>query len=439
MGLLLQLLPVLAVFLFGAPAPGLAVPMAPQHHPSHPGHNAFPMPPFPRDNAIPMPPAQRYPVPVPTRHNAIPMPPSPRDNVPVPTRHNAIPMPPSPRDNVPAPTRHNAIPMPAPPTPSPADVEIAVEFLRAVWKLLLRASEAQRHHPRSTELASPVPVPPSPGAAPSAMSDDDLAAKFIVMVWKFIWRSNQDRFHNAEDGSPPPPPILDMSSLKPLSAHRSPGAAPDSSDDNDSLAEAVKLVWEYMWRGEMQARQRQALQSHTSPFKPPIAPCNPIPVPNSSKPAPLLHPAPLTPAAPQEIFNKDAAAEVTSLLREWSDWKAHARLQAHNTEVLAELRQALQQLLNFPKKAIVAEVLQRIRGKVDANLDKVVVGVDDALRDLSRQLRDTRHRQEPAARSRAKRNFTNARDVDIALVIGLMFMSIVIVIIGNLDPVTQTY
>lgn len=375
MGLLLQLLPVVAVFLFGAPAPGLAVPMAPLHDLSHLGHNA--------------------------------------------------------------------ISVPAHPNPIPEGVESILEFLLVAWKVFIRVLETHRRHPRSTELASPVPDPPSPGAAPQDMSDDDLAAKVIVMVWEFIWRSNQDKFHNAEDGSPPqPPPTLDVSSLKHLLANRSPGAAPDSSIDYDSLAEAIKLVWEYMWRGEMQARQRQArspTQAHsTHPH--PIAPCNGIPVPNSPMPVPPCPiQAPLSPAVPQEIFNKDTAAEVNSLLREWRDWKEHARLQAHNTEALAELRQVLQQLLNIPKKPIVAEVLKRIRGRVDGNLDEVVVGVDEALRDLSRQLRDTRYRQEPAARSRAKRNFTNAREVDIALVVGLLFMSIVVVIIGNLDPVTQTY
>lgn len=347
----------------------------------------------------------------------------------------------------------NSVHSPDPFTLSPADVKTAVEILKLVYKFVSWESKRHQRLVRNAEAAEPVAASSSPDAPQSSLiSDEDFAAEIIKLVWEFIWRSHQQQSHSAEDPAPPTPPSLLLASLKPLPADPSNGVqqdtrhVPQHMSDDDFLAEVVKMVWEFMWRGESQAHQRKARSAHSSsptlpPSRPNIAPCTSTQTPHSSMPVPPCPiQVPLSPQVPH-MLDKDTAADLARLLKKVSWLDSHSRRRTRGTETIAELRQLLHQLLDLPKKALFADIIRTVRKESvdDAKLEAIVVGVDEALKELHRQLRDTSDQQEPPSHNRAKRNFTTSRYVDIVLISGMLAMSVIVVIIGNLDPVTQTY
>lgn len=319
--------------------------------------------------------------------------------------------------------------------------------LKDAWECL-RESKAHLRQTRSAEANNPTPTLPSPDTpldTAQHMSDDEFAAELVLIAWELIWRHNQQQCSSTEAATLPPfPPSLPLASPRPMPplprSDAQHDAVPKDMSDEDFMAEIVKMVWEFMWRGS-QAYQKRIRRTTV----------NSIPASTRSKPASqriaLTSP---TPDIPSGMPFKELAAEIKTLwkcLRSKSQALRHVHgRQARGAEAdstvdaIAELRQVLQLLRNLPKKKFIMEIFKHVKGSEDANnLDATIAGVNDALEEVDRHLRYKRHQEEPQARNRAKRAFTNSRNVDIALLSGMLVMSVIVVIIGNLDPVTQTY
>ncbi len=291
---------------------------------------------------------------------------------------------------------------------------------KEAWQCL-RESKAHLQQTRSAEANSRTPTLPSPDAPLNTdphMSNNEFAADLFMIALESIWRLNKKKFSSTEaDTLPPLPPSLPHDTVK------------QDMSNEDSMSEIVTMVWEFTWQVSEAYQQR-------------IRRAAVIVIP-TSRPTP----ASLSPGVPSGMPFKRFAAEIETV---WKCLRSHVPSHVHrrqatsaadaSLDAIAELRHLLQQLQNLPKKVLVMEIFKYVRGSVDGNnLDATIAGVEEALQEVDRHLRAKRHQQEPPAHHRGKRAFTNSREVDIALISGILVMSVIVVIIGNLDPVTRTY
>lgn len=349
------------------------------------------------------------------------------------------------------------------PPDSPA-IALQEEFAQTthlvmLWDVIIAMAQSYLRLARPAS-EGPSPSPEYYNVDPANITADDYIVELIKTMWEYIRLISslqQGGVHNLTFPSVPP-------------SLTSPTPSPDAHDaaavdmtGEEYFAEMVKLVVEIM-----------ASPNNTKPFKSRL---------------PLPSPAPMT-SITEELTNSSYAPgnQVYRLVplsqvidspkipfpphMFYALWQAlwsyiqiqtierYPRIPGVHPTGDEELRQVLQQLRELPNRELLTKVVREVRGKANiAAVDEMVKVIEKVLEDVRHRLRNldehpqedarvkrssdhqesNQGQQEEPSVSRAKRNFTNSRYVDMSLVAGVLVMSFVVVVIGNLDPVTQTF